>query len=86
MNINLHIERLHLDGISLSPGERPLLKAAVEGELTRLLSSGCLSEALQSGGASLYSARAAGIQLMNDGNTAQLGEQIAGAVYGGIGK
>ncbi len=40
MNINLHIERLVLDGITLSPGESPLLKAAVEAELTRLLMSG----------------------------------------------
>jgi hypothetical protein len=85
MNINLQIERLVLDGISLLPSERPLLQAAVETELMRLLASGGLNDALRSGGA-LYSVRAAGIQLANDGNTAQLGEQIAGAVYGGIGK
>ena len=86
MNINLHIDRLVLDGISLSPGDRPLLQAAVEGELTRLLASGDgLSDALQSGGA-LYNVRTTGIQLANDGNPARLGAQIAGAVYGGIGK
>lgn len=85
MNITLHIERLVLNGISLLPGERPLLQAAVETELSRLLTSGGLDDALQSGGA-LYNVRTAGIQLANDGSPARLGEQIAGAVYGGIGK
>lgn len=85
MNINLHIERLVLDGIQLSPAQRPLLQAAVEAELTRLLSNGGLNNALQLGGA-LYSVRTTGIQLANDGSPAFLGEQIAGAVYGGIGQ
>jgi hypothetical protein len=85
MNINLHIERLVLDGIPLGPGQGPLLQAAVEAELTRLLANRGLSDALQSGGA-LYNVRTTGIQLANDGNPARLGEQIAGAVYEGIGK
>ncbi len=85
MNINLHIERLVLDGISLSPGERPLLQAAMEAELTRLLASGGLGDTLQSSGA-LYNMRTAGIQLVNNEIPARLGEQIAGAVYGGLGK
>ncbi len=85
MNINLHIERLVLDGVSLSPGGRPLLQAAVQKELTRQLASGGLHNALQTGGA-LYSVPADGIQLTSDGSPASLGEQIAGAVYGGIGK
>lgn len=85
MNINLHIERLVLDGIPLSPGERPLLQAAVEAELTRLLLNGGLSDALQSGGA-LYNVRTADIQLVSNESAARLGDQIAGAAYGGIGK
>lgn len=85
MNISLHIERLVLDGIPLGPGQGPLLQAAVEAELTRLLANGGLSDALQSGGA-LYNVRTAGIQLADGGSPAQLGEQIAGAVYGGIGQ
>ncbi len=85
MNINLHIERLVLDGISLAPGERPLLQGAVQTELTRLLANSGLNEALRAGGA-LYSMRAAGIQLANEGSPARLGGQIAGAVYGEIGK
>lgn len=84
MNITLYIERLILDGISPSSEERPLLQAAIEAELTRLLANGGLKGALQSGGAS-YDVRTAGIQLAHDGSPARLGEQIAGALYGGIG-
>ncbi len=83
--INLYIERLVLDGVQLAPGGRPLLQAAVEAELTRLMANGDLSDALQSGGA-LYNVRTAGIEVANDGSPARLGEQIAGAVYGGIGR
>ncbi len=85
MNINLHIERLILDGISLSPGDRPMLRAAVEGELSRLLAQDGLNSTLHSGGA-FYNVGAVGIQLANDGSPALLGKQIAVAVYGGIGK
>lgn len=85
MNINLHIERLVLDGIPLGPGQRLLLQVAVEAELTRLLENSGLSDALQSGGA-LYSVRTAGIQLANNATPERVGEQIARAVYRGIGK
>lgn len=84
MNINLHIERLVLDGVLLSPRECPLLKATIEADLTRRLASGgVFSDGLLSGGA-LSNVRTARIQLTNDGNPASLGEQIAGSVYRGI--
>lgn len=85
MNINLHVERLVLDGISLAPGERPLLRAAVEAELTRLLTDDGLSGMWQSSW-ELYTVRTGDVRITNDGNPARLGEQIAGAIYGGIGK
>lgn len=85
MKIDLHIERLILDCIPLAPGERPLLQAAVEAELTRLLTGCGLCDALQVGGA-FYNIKTAGIQLANGGSPARTGEQIAGAVYGRIGK
>jgi hypothetical protein len=85
MNIDLHIERLVLDGLNVGAGQGAQVKAAVEAELTRLLASGGVSEELQSGGA-LYKLRTAGIEVANDKSPARLGEQIAGAVYGGIGK
>jgi hypothetical protein len=85
MNINLYIGRLVLDGVPLAPGGGPLMQAAVQAELTHLLAGGSLTDALRSGG-TLYNVMTAGIQLAGDGSPAQLGEQIAGAVYEGIGK
>jgi len=35
MNINLHIERLVLDGVNIAPRQRHLLQASGETELTR---------------------------------------------------
>lgn len=84
MNIELHIERLILDGLPIEPRERAQAQAAVEAELTRLLTTGGLNAGLLAGGA-LPSLRADAIQLTNENNAGRLGEQIAQAVYGGIG-
>ena len=84
MNVNLHIERLVLDGIPLGPGQRPQIQAAVEAEVTRLLANGGLRDVLQSSNA-LYNVRTAGLRLAHDVSPARLGEQIAGAVFGGLG-
>jgi len=83
-NIQLHIERLVLDGISLSQAQRPILQAAVEAELGRLLTEGGLGAGLQTGLA-LPSISAPTIQLSPDGNPTQWGHQIAQSVYRGIG-
>jgi len=85
MNINLHIERLIVDGVPLAHGQGPLVKAAVEAELTRLLAANGLNGDFLSGGA-VPSAKAAGIHVTNDNHPAELGHQIARAVYGSIGK
>lgn len=85
MNLNIHIERLVLDGLNLVPGQRELLQAALETELARLLAAGGLSPDLVSGGAR-PSLEAGSIQLASDGNPTRLGQQIAQAVYGGIGR
>jgi hypothetical protein len=85
MNISLHIERLILDGIAVSPGEGPQLQAAVEVELARLLAEGGLSPALLGGGA-VPSVRAGDIQLAGERDAVGLGRQIAGAAYEGIGR
>ena len=84
-NIQLHIDRLILDGISLSHAQRPLLQAAVEAELGRLLAEGGMGEELRSGGAA-PSVSTPAIQLSPDGNPTQWGHQIANAVYRGIGQ
>jgi hypothetical protein len=84
MNINIHIERLILDGLPISHSQRPLVQAAVEAELARLLAADGLDSGLIAGGA-MPSVPGGSIQLMSDGNPHTLGQQIAQAVYGGIG-
>ena len=48
MNINLHIERLMLDGLSVASGEAALVQTAVEAELGRLLANELLAPARSS--------------------------------------
>lgn len=84
MNINLHIERLVLDGLAVAPRERARFQAAVETELTRLLTSDGLSSMLLSGG-TMPHLPATSIQLSDKANPIDLGQQIAGAVHGRVG-
>lgn len=84
MNININIDRLILEGVSVPQAQRPLLQAAVEAELGRLMTEGGVGESWRSGGA-VPSVPAAAIQLSADGNYTQWGQQIARSVYGGIG-
>ena len=84
MKIELHIERLVLDGLPVSRLHAPLVRAAVERELTGLLTSGGLSHELRSGGA-VPSMRAGNIQVEEGSQPGKLGQQIARAVYGGVG-
>ncbi len=83
MNINLHIERLVLDGLPITSSQGALVQSAVETELAQLLNDGGLASSLQSGGA-MPSARADAIQLTSESNPTQIGRQIARAVYGGL--
>jgi hypothetical protein len=85
MTIDVRIERLVLDGIDLPPEKRPLLQAAVEGELARMLAAGGLSADLIPGGAR---PRVPGgeIRLSGGDDAGDLGVRIARAVYGGIGR
>jgi hypothetical protein len=85
MNIDVNIERLILDGVPLPPGQQPQVRAAVEAELARLLAEGGLYPELAAGGA-VPSLPAGNVEMTGDGNPAQLGTQIARAVYGGIGR
>ena len=84
MTINLHIERLVLDGINIAPSERHLLHISVTTELAHMLNSGGLAGNLIEGQASSRLS-AEEIQL-TDIQPKQLGHQIAQSVYGGIGR
>jgi hypothetical protein len=83
MNIELHIERLILDGLALTPSERAQAQAAVEAELIRLLTVDGLNVESLAGGA-LPSLRGEAIQVMNGNDGARLGTQIAQSVHRGL--
>ena len=84
MDINVHIERLVLDGVDIEPGQGDLLQASVIRELTQLFNSGGLASSLI-GGASVSRVATNNIQF-SDGKPQSLGQQIAKSVYGGIGR
>ncbi len=84
MKINLHIERLILDGLPLTPGQGPSVQAAVEAHLARLLKAGGVSPTLLSGGA-LSEIGPAKISFSPNLSAGRLGERIAGAVHERIG-
>jgi hypothetical protein len=85
MSVRIHIERLVLDGLPLSPADGPRLRAAVAAELARLVAAGGLSPAV------LASARLRGVaggplRVAEGGTAGELGTGIARAVYVGIGQ
>jgi hypothetical protein len=84
VNIELHIERLILDGLQVERGERADLQASVEAELSRLLTSGGLRPELMSG-VRMRSLAGGEMQLTNQTLPAHLGTDIAKAVHVGIG-
>jgi hypothetical protein len=84
MNINLHIDRLILDGLDLDHAERPLLQTAVQTELSRLLTAGGLTNEITNAGAI---PRVAGnaIEVQQQQGPQDTGRRIAASVYGAIG-
>ena len=84
MNINLHIERLVLDGLPISRRDGSAVQAAVEVELTRLLAVGGLSPSFLPGGA-LPSVRANSIQVGNESTPVTLGQQIGASLGRALG-
>jgi hypothetical protein len=84
MSIHLHIERLVLEGVPLERRHGPLLQAAVERELARLLRDDGPTLGLGDGG-SIAAVDGGSIRLAQSVDAGGLGEQIAMAVYGGFG-
>ena len=85
MTIHVSIERLILDGIPLAPHARPALVAALEAELGLLLAEGGLAPEMHTGSA-LPRVTAPPIALEPSTPAAELGRQVARAVYAGIGE
>jgi hypothetical protein len=80
--IKVHIEHLVLEGLPVERRHGPQVQAAVEAELSRLMSEGGLGPELASGGA-VPSVQADGINSVGK-SPAQIGRQIARSVYGGM--
>jgi hypothetical protein len=83
MKVNIFIQRLVLDGLSVPYHRQPVLQAAVETELTRLFTAGGPSNGLFAGGAVSHIS-GGDIQSADENNPSSLGRQIARAVYDGM--
>lgn len=84
MNVNLHIERLVIDGLSVGGRDGPLIEAALAAEITRLIGEGGLDGRLDHGRA-LPLIRTEPIA-RPAADAAGLGRQIGRALVGGIGQ
>jgi hypothetical protein len=85
MNISIHIERLILDGLPIAHRDRSHVQASIEEELARLLTTGSLAVDLRTPG--MLTRLTGGIlELTHNEDPHLLGQQIAHAIYGGIGQ
>ena len=84
MNVNLHIERLVLDGLPLAASQGAQLRLAVERELARMLAENGLSAQWRGGGAAPQTP-VQQFGLAPDARPAAIGRSIAQSVYRGIG-
>jgi hypothetical protein len=82
-DIHLHIERLILDGLPIERSQGSSVQAAIEAELSRLLTENGLAAHLHADGA-MPSVHANAIQLTVNSSPTQVGTQIAQSVYVGI--
>ena len=84
MKINLHIDRLVLEGLPLTRAQGPLVQQAVELELARLLGGG-VAPGLRSGD-TIPRATGGPLQFAPEASPRQLGTQIAQSVHEGLSK
>jgi hypothetical protein len=80
MKINLHIERLVLEGLPVSRAQGPLVQHAVELELARLFADGVIAPGLRSGGMIPHAAGGS-LQFASEASPRQVGTQIAQSVH-----
>jgi hypothetical protein len=83
MKINLHIERLVLNEVSVEPNQRAELKVAVETELRQQLVSQGIGSAIQSNN-NRHLVSGGSISIDNIYKPESFGQQIGNAVYIGI--
>jgi hypothetical protein len=80
-SIELHIDELVLHGLPITSSQGRVVQAAIESELARLLAEQGLNH---SSVGAMPHLSAGSIQLTNDSKPANLGHQIAQAIYGGL--
>ncbi len=80
MNINLHIERLILDGLPVEARDSALVRAAVESELSRLLSERGIPSDLQTE-ANQARILAPTLRLNSPSHAKEIGTQIGAGIY-----
>ena len=83
MNVHLHIDRLVIDGIDIA--DQQALTTALQAELARLLTEQGVAAPLENGGA-WASLPPATLALTGNPTSAQIGRDIAQAIFGGIGR
>ena len=83
MSIQVHIERLILDGLPLEAAHGPAVHAAIEAELTRLLAERGLGAGFRQGGA-LAAVRGVDVHLPSAPRPELVGQQVGAAIYGSI--
>ncbi len=81
MNINLHIERLVLDGLAVGNGEAALVQGAVEAELGRLLANELFAPAESSAQACVGGGE---IHLRSGVDARELGVEIGRSVFSSL--
>ncbi len=81
MRITLHIDRLVLEGLAMSPHADRVLSEAVESELTRLIQSGGFDAPH---GVSVPRLSAPGLTLDRDATPATIGTHIAGSLFNSL--
>jgi hypothetical protein len=85
MTVHIHIERLVLDGMTMTAGESQRLQTAVQHELGRLVAIDGLDLGMKSGGA-VPRTQGTHFNPPNGASTKVLGRHIAQSVHGGIGR
>lgn len=83
-NVTLHIERLVIEGLPVGSHDGPLVQAAIEAELARLIGEGAFSDHRVRDTAIPF-VRGEPLALAGSGGTA-LGTQIGRAIHAEIGQ
>jgi len=85
MNINLHIERLVLEGVGVKLHQKNEMKVAVEAELRQLLINQGIGSTMESS-SNCQLVKGDSISIENISKPTSIGHQIGSAVYKGIRK